>query len=239
MSIKIMAALWGADLPHSELLILMALADHAHHDGTNAYPGIKTLEWKTNYSPDTVRRCLKSLVKKKILTAQERPGKPTVYTIHLDKISIKPYPSQNATPSNDAPTPPVSASDPSGSVLDEPSIEPSYNQKEKESEIPSPPEAGDTVLENQPKDSEAPIAPYNWSIPGTPAPVVGEDPPRHPMPELNDELTPGSYVAAKGVLTGLSDEPAEVLIRRLRDSDELPPTPLIEEEVERLHAKEH
>ncbi|NIN36611.1 MAG: DUF4326 domain-containing protein [Gammaproteobacteria bacterium] len=130
MSIKIMTEVWGADLSHRDILVLMALADHADHDGNNAYPAIRRLAWKVGYSETTVRRALQSMTEAGILTANERPGYTTNYSIHIDKIPHKPYPSQNATPSkamggggcqNDRGTPITQ-------MVGESSLEPSYNR---------------------------------------------------------------------------------------------------------------
>lgn len=43
MSGKISGMVWDLDLPHPELLVLLAITDHANHDGRNMYPGVALL----------------------------------------------------------------------------------------------------------------------------------------------------------------------------------------------------
>lgn len=81
---------WDLDLPANKLLVLLALADHADHNGENAYPSADLIAWKTGYSERQVRRILQSLVKDEILSHQPRPGKTSVYSIHLDNGKKKP-----------------------------------------------------------------------------------------------------------------------------------------------------
>ena len=61
MSGKMVGAVWELDLPHAEAWVLMALADHAHHDGSNMFASQKLLAWKTGYSERQIRRILESL----------------------------------------------------------------------------------------------------------------------------------------------------------------------------------
>ena len=50
MSVKAMAIVWEADLPRAEKFILLAMADHADHNGENIYPALSTIAWKTGYT---------------------------------------------------------------------------------------------------------------------------------------------------------------------------------------------
>jgi hypothetical protein len=65
-----MGQVWDLDLPHAEAWVLMALADHADHDGANAFPGQDLLAYKTGYSPRQVRRILDALEKKRIIVSE-------------------------------------------------------------------------------------------------------------------------------------------------------------------------
>jgi DNA-binding transcriptional ArsR family regulator len=47
--------------PHCKF-VLIAMADHADHDGGNIYPGIETIAQKTGLSERTVRRHVKALI---------------------------------------------------------------------------------------------------------------------------------------------------------------------------------
>lgn len=61
MSVRQMGLVWELDLPKPLKFLLLALADHADHQGDNAYPGIKLLAWKTGDSQRTVHRLLRQL----------------------------------------------------------------------------------------------------------------------------------------------------------------------------------
>ena len=85
MSGKIMGKVWDLDLPHNQLLILLALADHADHEGNNVYPSLGLVAWKTGYSEQQVRRVMRDLEKAGILKATERkPGKSARYRIDIE-----------------------------------------------------------------------------------------------------------------------------------------------------------
>lgn len=90
MSVKIMGQLWDLQLAHRELLLLLAITDHADHDGRNMFPSIDLLAYKTGYSRSTVKRVLHALVERGVLERQERPGKSSLYNIRLDRIEKKP-----------------------------------------------------------------------------------------------------------------------------------------------------
>lgn len=140
MSAKILGQVWDLQLPAPKLLVLLALADHADHNGNNVYPSIELVAWKTGYSESQARRIIKALVKDGLLEATPRAGKTTKYSIHLDrgikKIPFRERGLQNDTPANlqgvaldDTPTPAIQ-------MTPEPSFEPS---KEGESAHPTPP----------------------------------------------------------------------------------------------------
>ena len=78
MSGKISGMVWDLDLPHPELLVLLAITDHANHDGRNMYPGVALLAWKTGYSARTVVRILNKLIERGILVRERQPGRPGV-----------------------------------------------------------------------------------------------------------------------------------------------------------------
>lgn len=137
MSVKIMGQVWDLDLPANKLLVLLAMTDHADHNGENIYPSIELVAWKTGYSESQARRVIKSLVKDGILSSQLRPGKTTLYSVHLEKGKLKqPFKrlstgGQNDTPSiamtpqglhsYDTPTPSIA-------MTPEPSVKPSNNR---------------------------------------------------------------------------------------------------------------
>lgn len=61
MSAKLTGQVWELDLPHKKQSVLLALADNAHDDGTNCYPGVDYLAWKTGYDRRSVQRILREL----------------------------------------------------------------------------------------------------------------------------------------------------------------------------------
>lgn len=107
MSIKIMGQVWEIALPVNEKMIMLAMADHADHNGRNIRPGVPLIAWKTDYSDMQVRRIIKKLVAKGLLVEDTAlPGKPKSYHTDFSKAIIKTratpniavYPSQNVTP---------------------------------------------------------------------------------------------------------------------------------------------
>jgi hypothetical protein len=89
MSGKISGMVWDLDLSQRDLLVLLAITDHADHDGCNMFPSIALLAWKTGYSQRTVIRILNGLVTRGILIRHTRAGKPTIYDANLDAAPKK------------------------------------------------------------------------------------------------------------------------------------------------------
>jgi hypothetical protein len=94
VSIKLMTQVWEIQLPLAEKVVLMALADHAHDDGTGAKPGVPYLAWKTDCSDRTVQRALATLEALKLIRPieHEKGGwrYATGYTLSLDNAPRKP-----------------------------------------------------------------------------------------------------------------------------------------------------
>lgn len=67
MSAKVMGLVFEADLPRAEKFILLALADHAKEDGSDVYPSVARIEWKTGYSERQIRTLIDNLEKMGIL----------------------------------------------------------------------------------------------------------------------------------------------------------------------------
>lgn len=61
-----MGQVWDLDIPHNEAWVLMALTDHADHEGKNVFPGLALLSYKTGYSERQLRRVLASLEQRRI-----------------------------------------------------------------------------------------------------------------------------------------------------------------------------
>jgi hypothetical protein len=62
LSGKVIGQIWELDLPHDRMLVMLALADHADHEGENVYPGVGLIAWKTGYSERQVQRIMKKLI---------------------------------------------------------------------------------------------------------------------------------------------------------------------------------
>ena len=144
MSVKIMGLVWELDLPQRDLLVLLALADHADHEGANAYPSLALIAWKVGSSERTVQRSVTRLVERGILEAQSRPGKTTVFNLHLDRCPSKPpfrssNPRQNVTPDKMSPLtrqPKICGGTPDTAVSPEPSIENRQEESTRAPELP-------------------------------------------------------------------------------------------------------
>ena len=127
MSVEQMGIVWKLRLPHNQAWVLMALADHAHEDGSKCYPGVRRLAWKTGYSGRQVRRVLQELRDADIIEVVGSIAggfQPTEYQLHLDRADKKsPLTPGAGTPDKMSATPDtVTSSTPDIAVSDEPSI---------------------------------------------------------------------------------------------------------------------
>lgn len=135
-----MGLVWDLELKAPERMVLLAMADHAHHDGTHVFPSIGLVAWKTGYSESQTRRIIKRLVSAKLLSKETRDGYTNLYTIHVENgIKKPPYksmeevskenPLQNDTPPKMTPDPLHSYDTPTPviAMTPEPSLEPSIN----------------------------------------------------------------------------------------------------------------
>lgn len=88
-------------------LVLLAVADHASDDGTNAYPAMSTLQKKTRVDERTVQRALRRLVDIGELAVRFGAGEhgQNVYRVIMNKITTpaERHPRQSATPGNPPP----------------------------------------------------------------------------------------------------------------------------------------
>lgn len=90
MSVKVMGMVFdAAGFTPTEKLVLLALSDHASHDGMNIYPSVETICRKTSLTDRTVRRVLASLRSddRNILFLVKRRGRfQNEYGLNLDKL---------------------------------------------------------------------------------------------------------------------------------------------------------
>ena len=90
MSIRCMTRVWAASQAKgSALLLLLAIADHAHDDGGGAWPSQATLARKTRLTSRQVRRLMRKLEDSGELQVQKRPGRSDLLTVitREDKLS--------------------------------------------------------------------------------------------------------------------------------------------------------
>lgn len=83
MSAKVLGQVWDYVLKPAEQTVLLALADHAHDDGTGVRPGVGRVVWKTGLSEATVHRVLRDLRGRGVLIQTRRAGyrRPAEYRI--------------------------------------------------------------------------------------------------------------------------------------------------------------
>lgn len=91
MSVRLMGEVWGLDVDHARLLILLALADHADDKGRNIYPSLNLVAWKTGYSKRQVRSVVRGLREEGALIVVKRASwhRPTHYRLDLGKLPQK------------------------------------------------------------------------------------------------------------------------------------------------------
>lgn len=106
MAIRLMTAVWDdGSLPRGDVLLMLALADHANDDGLS-FPSIARLARRTRSSPSTVRRHLRSLQAEGRLVVDTREGTSNLYRIVLqgDRWQYA-HPGQSDTPTKLTPLP--------------------------------------------------------------------------------------------------------------------------------------
>lgn len=71
-------------------LVLLAIADRCHEDGSGAWPALETLQGKTLLSESTVRRCINDLVVIGELEIGRRKGRSNTYRIRYESRVSQP-----------------------------------------------------------------------------------------------------------------------------------------------------
>lgn len=62
MSLRAMTWVWDQPIAPNHKIVLLAIADHAHDDGTNAWPSAERISAMTGYSVRSVRRLIHEMV---------------------------------------------------------------------------------------------------------------------------------------------------------------------------------
>lgn len=123
MSIKLMSAVWDADLTPTKKLVLLALADQANDDGL-CWPSVGTIEKRTGLAERGVQIALAELEEANHLKRKFRSGHSTYYYIH-PRTTCTPH---EMPPAPRAPTPALDAPPPPHHVHPESSFEPSLTK---------------------------------------------------------------------------------------------------------------
>jgi Helix-turn-helix domain len=76
-----MTAAWATNLPHTDKLVLLALADNANDEGF-CWPSVATLAIKCGMEERSVSRVMERLESAAHLTRKERPGRSNTYVVH-------------------------------------------------------------------------------------------------------------------------------------------------------------
>jgi hypothetical protein len=92
MSIRQILQVWEHEFSHPHQAILLALADHAHEDGTGIRPSINRIAWKTGYSERSVQNVMSQLRELGILvvTVPATPFTPNEYGFEWAAATPKP-----------------------------------------------------------------------------------------------------------------------------------------------------
>ena len=88
MCIEVMTMVWKSQghFTSSEKIVLLYIADRGNYEGMHAYPSLSTLAKRCELGLSTVKRCITSLEKKKILKRANRTieGRLTSNTYCID-----------------------------------------------------------------------------------------------------------------------------------------------------------
>lgn len=95
MSIRLMSDVWRTDLPTTEKMVLLVIADHANDEGTQSYPSQATIAEKASISIRTVQRAVNTLWEQGYVRVFKHAGgsancredrRPHLYQINIAKL---------------------------------------------------------------------------------------------------------------------------------------------------------
>lgn len=117
MSVKVMTLAWSLDLPDSQKIVLLALADCANDEG-HCWPSMASLARKCSKGERTVQGVIKQLVEAGHVTREEVRGKGCIYWVHprRDCAPQASRPAMTAPPQGTAQTPAAAADKPSRTI---------------------------------------------------------------------------------------------------------------------------
>jgi hypothetical protein len=87
MSVRLTSAVFELDIPAAAKLVLLAMADHAHSDGTNCFPSITTLAKKTGLSRRGTQKLVHKLARAGFLKDTKKISRlgTVIYALTLDR----------------------------------------------------------------------------------------------------------------------------------------------------------
>lgn len=91
MSIKLMSMVFDSDLPTTEKMVLLAMADYASDNGDSIFPSIETLCHKTSLSDRSVQASIQKLIKKNYLILLKKGGgraNTNLYKIRCSRFAV-------------------------------------------------------------------------------------------------------------------------------------------------------
>lgn len=71
----------------AQKVVLLVLANHAGHDGTNAWPSVATISRKSCLSDRRVISALRSLEEMGLVSRRERPGRTSVFDLCMTRLT--------------------------------------------------------------------------------------------------------------------------------------------------------
>lgn len=90
MSIEVMSWVWKhSKATGTAKFVLLAIADNAWDDGSNAWPSITTISKKTGLSERTVQRCVQNLFDIDELRIFDRPGHSNLYQVNMSEQPVE------------------------------------------------------------------------------------------------------------------------------------------------------
>lgn len=76
-----MTIVWTTEIPATEKLVLLALADNANDEG-DCYPSISTISRKCSLSERAIHYAMNRLAVMGHISKNQRPGRSTLYSVH-------------------------------------------------------------------------------------------------------------------------------------------------------------
>lgn len=116
MSGKIQGAIYGRELTRTQMLVALAMADHADHDGHGVRPAQATIAWKIGISTRQVQRTQAELRDLGVLEVTKKAGRssPTEYDVVPEAVPLRPRKDDTQTPKGRHPELKVAISDDKG-----------------------------------------------------------------------------------------------------------------------------